>query len=56
MTASLGITMTLSYVLDAALPALPLLSIAFLGTNADILLDRVRGRRGSPERESGTGG
>jgi hypothetical protein len=56
MTASLGITMTLSYVLDAALPALPLLSVAFLGTNADLLLQRVRGRHGSPERESGTGG
>ena len=56
MTASLGITMTLSYALDAALPALPLLSVAFLGTNADILLQRVRGRHGSPERESGTGG
>jgi hypothetical protein len=56
MTASLGITMTLSYVLDAALPALPLLSLAFLGTNADLLLGRMRGRHGSPERESGTGG
>ncbi len=56
MTASLGITMTLSYALDAALPALPLLSIAFLGTNADLLLGRLRGRHGSPERESGTGG
>jgi len=56
MTASLGLTMTLSYALDAALPALPLLSLAFLGTNADILLQRVRGRHGSPERESGEGG
>ncbi len=56
MTASLGITMTLSYAFDAALPALPLLSLAFLGTNADLLLRRVRGRHGSPERESGTGG
>jgi hypothetical protein len=56
MTASLGITMMLSYAFDAALPALPLLSLAFLGTNADLLLRRVRGRHGSPERESGTGG
>jgi hypothetical protein len=56
MTASLGVTMTLSYAFDAALPALPLLSLAFLGTNADLLLAGVRGRHGSPERESGTGG
>jgi hypothetical protein len=56
MTASLGATMTLSYAFDAALPALPLLSLAFLGTNADLLLGRVRGRHSSPERESGTGG
>jgi hypothetical protein len=56
MTASLGVTMTLSYAFDAALPALPLLSLAFLGTNADLLVGRMRGRRGSPERESGTGG
>jgi hypothetical protein len=56
MTASLGATMALSYAFDAALPALPLLSLAFLGTNADILLGRLRGRTGSPERESGAGG
>ncbi len=56
MTASLGVTMTLSYVLNTALPALPLLSLAFIGTNADLLLARARGRHGSPERESGTGG
>ena len=54
-TASLGATMALSYVLDTALPALPLLSLAFLGANADLLLERTRGRRGSPERESGAG-
>jgi hypothetical protein len=56
MTASLGVTMALSYALDSALPALPLLSLAFIGTNADVLLHRARGRHGSPERESGTGG
>jgi hypothetical protein len=56
MTASLGATMALSYALDAALPALPLLSLAFLGTNADVLVGRLRGRGGSPERESGAGG
>jgi hypothetical protein len=54
-TASLGATMALSYAFDTALPALPLLSLAFLGANADLLLDRTRGRRGSPERESGAG-
>lgn len=56
MTASLGATMALSYAFDAALPALPLLSLAFLATNADVLLGRVRGRSGSPERESGAQG
>ena len=38
-TASLGATMALSYVLDTALPALPLLSLAFLAANADVLLE-----------------
>jgi hypothetical protein len=56
MTASLGVTMALSYIFDAALPALPLLSLAFLGTNADTLVSRLRGSTGSPERESGAGG
>ncbi|HXD71150.1 MAG TPA: hypothetical protein VN615_14895 [Gaiellales bacterium] len=54
-TASLGATMALSYIFDTALPALPLLSLAFLGANAGLLLERTRGRRGSPERESGAG-
>jgi hypothetical protein len=54
-TASLGATMALSYAFDTALPALPLLSLGFLGANADLLLERSRGRRGSPERESGAG-
>ncbi len=54
-TASLGATMALSYAFDTALPALPLLSLAFLGANADLLFERTRGRRGSPERESGAG-
>jgi hypothetical protein len=56
MTASLGATMALSYILDTALPALPLLSLAFLATNADVLLGRMRGRHSSPEGESGAGG
>jgi len=51
MTLSFGATMALSYALDAALPALPLLSLAFLGANADLLAARVGGRAGSPERD-----
>jgi hypothetical protein len=47
MTASLGVTMTLSYAFDSALPALPLLSLAFIGTNADVLLHRARGKPAS---------
>jgi len=56
MTASLGATMALSYAFDTALPALPLLSLAFLLANADLLTRRVRGRTGSPERERGAQG
>jgi hypothetical protein len=51
MTLSFGLTMALSYALDAALPALPLLSLAFLGANGDLLLERARVRAASPERE-----
>ena len=51
MTLSFGATMALSYALDAALPALPLLSLAFLGANADLLAARVGGSAGSPERD-----
>ena len=36
-TASFGLTMALSYVFDAALPALPLLSLGFLAANGDLL-------------------
>jgi hypothetical protein len=49
MTASFGLTLLLSYQLDRALPALPLLSLAFLGANAIPLSERIRGRVGSPE-------
>jgi hypothetical protein len=52
MTASLGLTLLLSYELDRALPALPLLSLAFLLANAAPLRRRLRGRTGSPERDS----
>jgi hypothetical protein len=52
MTASFGVTVAISYATDAALPALPLLSTAFLAANADRLAALVRGSRGSPERES----
>jgi hypothetical protein len=52
MTASFGVTLYLSYELNRALPALPLLSLAFLGANAGHLADRIRGRAGSPEGDS----
>jgi len=52
MTASLGLTLLLSYELDRALPALPLLSLGFLLANACPLWKRMRGRTGSPERDS----
>jgi hypothetical protein len=52
MTASFGLTLYLSYELNRALPALPLLSVAFLAANAAQLADRIRGRAGSPERDS----
>jgi hypothetical protein len=42
MTASFGATLALAFELDVALPALPLLSLAFLGANADLLLRRAR--------------
>jgi hypothetical protein len=45
MVASFGVTYVLAVALDRALPALPLLSIAFLGVNADLLLARARVRR-----------
>jgi hypothetical protein len=51
MTLSFGATMALSYLLDAALPALPLLSLAFLIANADLLSARVRVSGNSPKRE-----
>ena len=44
-----GLTLLLSYELDRALPALPLLSLAFLGANAIPLSERIRGSVGSPE-------
>jgi hypothetical protein len=43
MVASFGVTYVLAVAFDRALPALPLLSIAFLGVNADLLLARMRG-------------
>ena len=54
MTASLGVTAAMSYATDAALPALPLLSLGLLLPNADLLWARHRGTRASPDRESGT--
>ena len=49
MTASFGLTLVLSYWFDRALPALPLLSLAFLTANADLLAGRIGGRTDSPE-------
>jgi hypothetical protein len=54
MTASFGATAAISYAADATLPALPLLSLGLILPNADLLWVRARGRRGSPDRESGT--
>jgi hypothetical protein len=51
MTASFGLTLLLSYWLDRALPALPLLSLAFLVVNAAPLWARIGGRATSPERD-----
>jgi hypothetical protein len=51
MTLSFGATMALSYLLDAALPALPLLSLAFLLANADLLATHGRVNGTSPKRE-----
>jgi hypothetical protein len=51
MTASFGLTLLLSYQFDRALPALPLLSLAFLTANADLLAGRIGGRTDSPEGE-----
>jgi hypothetical protein len=45
MTASFGVTFALADHFELALPALPLLSVAFLATNADLLWAR---RRGAP--------
>ena len=50
MTASFGVTLALSVGFDTALPALPLLSLAFLLANGDLLW-ASRGRDDSPERE-----
>jgi hypothetical protein len=54
MTASFGATAAVSYAADATLPALPLLSLGLILSNADLLWARARGRGGSPDRESGT--
>ncbi len=51
MTASFGVTFALADHFATALPALPLLSAAFLATNADRLWHGRRGTRDSPDRE-----
>ena len=52
MTASFGLTIVLADRLNVALPALPLLSVAFLAANADILWSR-RGSGHVPPNGSG---
>ncbi|MGN6380090.1 MAG: hypothetical protein ACTHNU_14145 [Gaiellales bacterium] len=52
MTASFGVTIILADRLEVALPALPLLSLAFLAANADILWAR-RGAGPVPPNGSG---
>lgn len=51
MTASFGATLALAYIFDLALPALPLLSLAFLVVNADLLRGRPAAAHDSPKRE-----
>jgi len=51
MTASFGTTIVLAVWRDlGGLPALPLLSLAFLAANGDLLWRRVRAREPSPEQ------
>jgi hypothetical protein len=52
MTASFGVTIVLADRLNVALPALPLLSVAFLAANADILWSR---RGAGPVHPNGSG-
>jgi hypothetical protein len=48
-TISFGITLTITVGFDVSgLPALPLLSAAFIAANADLLWQRVRRKRGNP--------
>ena len=51
MTASFGLTIVLAVWLDlGGLPALPLLSLAFLTANGDLLWRRMRTREASPNQ------
>lgn len=52
MTASFGVTIILADQFDVALPALPLLSLAFLAANADLLWQR---RGAHPFHPNGSG-
>ena len=54
MTLSFGLTMALATGFDVTgLPALPLLSLAFLGVNADLLWRELRQDRGKEAEEAG---
>jgi hypothetical protein len=46
MTASFGATLAIASVWRGGLPALPLLAIAFLGVNADLILRQLRRAKG----------
>ncbi len=51
MTASFGVTLALAYAFDVALPALPLLSLAFLAVNAGALREHPAAEQIPPKRE-----
>jgi hypothetical protein len=51
MTASFGLTLALAYGFDVALPALPLLSVAFVAVNFDRLRPVSQAALDSPKRE-----
>jgi hypothetical protein len=55
LVASFGVTMALAIYTDpfgiGGLPALPLLCLAFLGGNADLIWRRLRVERGEPDPE-----
>jgi hypothetical protein len=53
MTLSFGLTLVFANLRDSGAPALPLLAIAFLGANADLIWRRLRPTRSQSSPESG---